>query len=93
MQTEKVDLENTVVDESQRQLNDQRTSSSTLPQDKFSGKFCNKIFLTSRADFVRHCDLYTNMPILDWCLGPVIVQYILLLVNELSISGLPERCI
>jgi hypothetical protein len=33
------------------------------------------------------------MPILDWCLGPVIVQYILLLVNELSISGLPERCI
>ncbi|KAJ6938109.1 oxysterol-binding protein-related protein 1C-like [Populus alba x Populus x berolinensis] len=34
--TEKVDLENTVVDESQRQLNDQRTSSSTLLQDKFS---------------------------------------------------------
>eukprot|EP00258_Populus_trichocarpa_P035169 XP_024451188.1 oxysterol-binding protein-related protein 1C isoform X1 [Populus trichocarpa] len=36
LETEKVDLENTVVDESQRQLNDQRTSSSTLPQDKFS---------------------------------------------------------
>lgn len=42
MQTEKVDLENTVVDESQRQLNNQSTSSSTLLQDKFSGKFCNK---------------------------------------------------
>ncbi|KAJ6939336.1 oxysterol-binding protein-related protein 1C-like [Populus alba x Populus x berolinensis] len=36
LETEKVDLENTVVDESQRQLNDQRTSSSTLLQDKFS---------------------------------------------------------
>ncbi|XP_011027609.1 PREDICTED: oxysterol-binding protein-related protein 1C isoform X2 [Populus euphratica] len=36
LETEKVDLENTVVDESQRQLNDQRTSSSTVLQDKFS---------------------------------------------------------
>ncbi|KAH8515963.1 hypothetical protein H0E87_004397 [Populus deltoides] len=36
LETEKVDLENTVVDESQRQLNDQCTSSSTLLQDKFS---------------------------------------------------------
>ncbi|KAL9396192.1 hypothetical protein Peur_010445 [Populus x canadensis] len=36
LETEKVDLENTVVDESQRQLNNQRTSSSTLLQDKFS---------------------------------------------------------
>ncbi|KAJ6730436.1 OXYSTEROL-BINDING PROTEIN-RELATED [Salix viminalis] len=36
LETEKVDLENTVVDESQRQLNNQSTSSSTLLQDKFS---------------------------------------------------------
>ncbi|KAL9359224.1 hypothetical protein Peur_047347 [Populus x canadensis] len=36
LETEKVDLENTVVDESQRQLIDQCTSSSTLLQDKFS---------------------------------------------------------
>ena len=42
MQTEKVDLENTVVVESQRQLNNQSTSSSTLLKDKFSGKFFNK---------------------------------------------------
>lgn len=37
MQTEKVDLENTVVDESQRQFNDEEAS-SILRQEKFSGK-------------------------------------------------------
>ncbi|KAF5442468.1 hypothetical protein F2P56_035121 [Juglans regia] len=42
LETEKVDLENTVVDESQRQCNDQGAS-SRLRQDKFNGKMGNSL--------------------------------------------------
>jgi hypothetical protein len=92
MQTEKVDLENTVVDESRRQLNDQgTTSSSILRQYKFSGKFCNKKKLTERVDFVSHYDLY-QAPMPDWFLESTIKFQLLSSIffyyhiNELSIS-------